>query len=858
MKKLILLFAAAGLLASCVKSNIKGTDPVVSDFDWKTTKSVSISVSTPAVETKYQSFATTVKVYSKPYYVNRYLVTEGAAYTGKPYSTQVDIPEGVDTLYVWAKLPTGGSTFYKYVISGTKAVAVTRNTLSTKSAMYSKTVTYPSEIQAPASYTATYTKVGSTESNYMTNNGGNYLLSGNMTIGNGNTGFLGSWNSSKPIVLYVSGTVKVQSLTTALGYCTIVVLPGGSLTFYGKVTTNTYNSAGVKIDVHEGGSLTVKSLEANGANGANVSILNYGSITVSSYFSSFSAAVLNKVNIYNAGTFIMPSGSGAIEFNNGANFYNSGNFEGEEIWVHTGDSGFENETTGTASCKNVILDNSVTAFVNKGFFTCSDTFDSQGTNVTITNSGYLAMNNFTPDGTKINCSDGSLLNITTLSTVKNSTFTLEGGAMVNIDKYVTTDVYKCLFTNKSDTDYALVTIGTLVDTGNGVLVADPAGKLPSASVLFGWQGQGTNFTGAVEVYYPNAADAAESATYTHGACNNGTNVEGPAFFGHDRVNNIPETPYNHGAGVIDTTDPNDKDGDGVPNTDDAFPEDPELAYVSYFPSENVFGTYVFEDLWSDIGDYDLNDIVWNFNIGYYKNAQNKVVYMNIKWKLAAAGTSMLLAGGVQLDGVTPSQVSSVVNDNTGLTDLPIGHSLANGCEAGETYAVFPFFNDPGEVFGGVRTFVNTGSTGGNDAAAETHNTKVTFASPLSEVSLGMDKFNMFITASKNFVKTERGKEIHLMNFGPTSLVDSDLIKYLQANPSSTNWMSEDNPYRLSNGLVWALMVPQEFRWVKEGCNVASVYTKYITWYSSTETDQSAKYWYDTSVDGNVSNEDWLY
>jgi LruC domain-containing protein len=302
-----------------------------------------------------------------------------------------------------------------------------------------------------------------------------------------------------------------------------------------------------------------------------------------------------------------------------------------------------------------------------------------------------------------------------------------------------------------------------------------------------------------------------------------------------------------------TSTSKDNDGDGVPNDTDQFPNDPTLAYVSYFPSEGTFCTYAFEDLWSDIGDYDLNDLVIYCNVGYYKNANNMVVYEKVKWKLMAAGTSMLLSCGVQLDGVSTSEVSSVTNTNTALAAGPIGHSESNGCESGQTYAVFPLLNSPSELFG-VNTFVNTGYTGGSVVAPVEKETKVTFTTPLDPTRLGMDAFNLFIAVSKNFDATYRGREVHLMTFDATDLIDPNLLKYDPTNPQ--DWKSDDNPYRLRNGLVWAIMIPTEFHWARETIDVASIYTNYINWYSTSAAD--AQYWYDTSVSTNVSNYNWLY
>jgi LruC domain-containing protein len=133
-------------------------------------------------------------------------------------------------------------------------------------------------------------------------------------------------------------------------------------------------------------------------------------------------------------------------------------------------------------------------------------------------------------------------------------------------------------------------------------------------------------------------------------------------------------------------------------------------------------------------------------------------------------------------------------------------------------------------------------------------TKVTFTTPLDPTRLGMDAFNLFIAVSKNFDATYRGREVHLMTFDATDLIDPNLLKYDPTNPQ--DWKSDDNPYRLRNGLVWAIMIPTEFRWARETIDVASIYTNYINWYSTAAAD--AQYWYDTSVSTNVSNYNWLY
>jgi hypothetical protein len=166
MKRLFLLAAIFMALTSCVKNQgIEGTDAVLDGFNWKTTHAVSISVATPTVAAAYQKYATTIRVYTKPLYTSKYLVSEGAAYTGKPYTATIDLPTALDTLYIWAKVPTGAVSLYKYVVGATKAVNNASAFKSPKAAYSSYTgPSLPTPISVPTSYTGTITSASSISS----------------------------------------------------------------------------------------------------------------------------------------------------------------------------------------------------------------------------------------------------------------------------------------------------------------------------------------------------------------------------------------------------------------------------------------------------------------------------------------------------------------------------------------------------------------------------------------------------------------------------------------------------------------------------------------------------------------------
>ncbi|MDZ4122152.1 MAG: LruC domain-containing protein, partial [Candidatus Cloacimonadaceae bacterium] len=108
---------------------------------------------------------------------------------------------------------------------------------------------------------------------------------------------------------------------------------------------------------------------------------------------------------------------------------------------------------------------------------------------------------------------------------------------------------------------------------------------------------------------------------------------------NDIIFRIRATPFSS----IDVTDlppinpHEDRDGDGVPDDWDDYPDDPDLAFNNYTPSENTWGSLAFEDLWPRTGDYDFNDMVIDYNINQITNSQNKVVIVQNRYKLVANG-----------------------------------------------------------------------------------------------------------------------------------------------------------------------------------------------------------------------------
>ena len=61
----------------------------------------------------------------------------------------------------------------------------------------------------------------------------------------------------------------------------------------------------------------------------------------------------------------------------------------------------------------------------------------------------------------------------------------------------------------------------------------------------------------------------------------------------------------------------------IPGSTDEKPNADRKDNVIYYPA-NGWGTLMFEDLWPEYGDYDLNDLVANFKVQLYIDKKNKV------------------------------------------------------------------------------------------------------------------------------------------------------------------------------------------------------------------------------------------
>ncbi|WP_420386815.1 LruC domain-containing protein [Roseivirga sp.] len=261
----------------------------------------------------------------------------------------------------------------------------------------------------------------------------------------------------------------------------------------------------------------------------------------------------------------------------------------------------------------------------------------------------------------------------------------------------------------------------------------------------------------------------------------------------------------------------DTDGDGINDILDEFPNDPEKAYTSYYPSSTSFGSFAFEDNWPDYGDYDFNDLVVDYQFRHYLNADNQVVAMDSKFKVRAIGAGFRNGFGFATN-LLPSDVAS----STGhVVNSPIIKLNSNGTEQGQDNAVFIVSNSVHDLFD-YSGFVNTQEGDVQmDPAEVTLNT--VFNSPKSYAQLGNAPYNPFIIVSQ-----DRGREVHLPGYAPTNLVDQEFFGSLDDDSDPANGIY----YRSKTSLPWAIHLPESFDYPKEKSDIRQGHLRFKEWAQS--------------------------
>lgn len=252
-------------------------------------------------------------------------------------------------------------------------------------------------------------------------------------------------------------------------------------------------------------------------------------------------------------------------------------------------------------------------------------------------------------------------------------------------------------------------------------------------------------------------------------------------------------------------------------------------------------TFLMEDNWPLLGDYDLNDLVVGLSISYLQNENNKATEMKVVYTLRAVGASKRIAAAFQLDKITPNQISSVSYQSPVLTG-EVFKTEKGGLEVGQSNAVIPLFDDAhlllNPTSGATASLINS-IIAGEYYEPVTDSVRIVFTSPIDPSDISIANLNFFIVTNKPAPGGLRS-EVHLSGSSPTDKADPFLFGTAADNSVV------GKKYTTSDNMIWGMLIPVNFKYASEWRDITSVYPQFSQWCITGGVENS--YWYEYPTD----------
>jgi len=545
------------------------------------------------------------------------------------------------------------------------------------------------------------------------------------------------------------------------------------------ITTSTNNvsvTTGNVICI-TGSNITVSFSSVNGGMirvcGSNVTLQNCnlgGSAEL--LITSSGSANVSGLNFNSSSAEIDNEGTLTGNFSDGGIFLNNGTYTStSDFNLNSSAGAFTNN--GTMTVNGNFNNGAGVSPINAGSITVTGSFQQNSSSVAFINNCNLKVNgNYTQSGPVQNY---NLINVLGTTTINSGTLTLYNGAMFQTAN--------------------LMDNVTIVGSGATSLI-----KITGSITVNG----GGGFNGALQVSCPS--------TIPSGDFSGGAAAGSSLYIATSSCNSI-------GNGTSTITD---TDGDGVPDSLDAYPTDPTRAYNNYYPSSTGAGTVAFEDQWPSKGDFDMNDVVMGYQYNIVTNAQNKVAQVVAWYTLFATGGNNGNAFAVQFP-TTSSSVSALT-----------GGTL----QTGQANAVVT-------VFTNMRSEESAWNTvpGATTCPAKTYTVTFNVSSGPAIATFGLSSFNPFIWSTA-------GNEIHLPGHLPTSTANTAIFGTADDNTSVSGGVY----YVTKTGLPYAIDIPvSPFAYPVEGVDITQAYLHLAAWATSNGTTFAD--WYSNTASGyrNTAN-----
>jgi LruC domain-containing protein len=268
--------------------------------------------------------------------------------------------------------------------------------------------------------------------------------------------------------------------------------------------------------------------------------------------------------------------------------------------------------------------------------------------------------------------------------------------------------------------------------------------------------------------------------------------------------------------------------------------------MSYYPSATGYTSFAFEDLYPELGDFDMNDVLMNVRFTEYVK-DGMVIRLKIEGKLAALGASYRNGFAIQLPAIDSN---SVKGDSIALTmdNIRQTHTLL---DENQTNAVLIVSNNLWDVTqaGEAGCYYFRVEEGCGTTSRPSWTMTVPFLSPVAQSSMPAMPYDPFIFAQPatyhgDIVTAVTGQhpgrkfEVHLKNHMPSDAFEK--LIFGMADDAS----DEDLQllFQTLNGIPWALEIPLEWKHPKESVSLLKAYPQFFD-FASDPSGQTNPEWY---------------
>jgi LruC domain-containing protein len=250
----------------------------------------------------------------------------------------------------------------------------------------------------------------------------------------------------------------------------------------------------------------------------------------------------------------------------------------------------------------------------------------------------------------------------------------------------------------------------------------------------------------------------------------------------------------------------------------------------YSPSEGNFSQFMVEDLYPTKGDHDFNDALVAIHQAISLNSEGKALGVMVHMKVIASGARLTNNIALRLP-IAPADILAFKNQANGVADIESATMIS--AWASETDATYTLITDTNAEFS-TSNIVNTRSTLVTEDATEYRYT-FNFTSPqtLDTSAAPFDIFLYRVRGDGTYI------EVHLTDYAGTSKAYDFTGMFDDGSSASRHFVD-------TSGVPFALLLPAETAYPKEGEAIDSLFPNIVTFGSSAGTSATDFYLSPTS------------